>query len=67
MLASCPMDYVTDDVWALLQYAELYAKGVPPIAGGALDQAHAFNLAARFVWNEQRRVENELAARWRPT
>lgn len=33
--------------------AELYEKGLPPVAGGALDQANVFVEAARFVWSEQ--------------
>jgi hypothetical protein len=40
--------------WQLIEYAELYEKGLPPIAGGALEQTEYFRRAARFIWNEQR-------------
>jgi len=33
--------------------AELFYKGLPPIAGGVLDQAAVFVQAARFVRAEQ--------------
>jgi len=52
-LASCPKEYATDDVWEMLAAADLAAKGLPPVAGGQLDQTKSFLQAARFIWNEQ--------------
>jgi len=52
-LTDCPLDYVTDDIWETIEYAELYAKGLPPIAGGSLDQAKNFTDACRFILSEK--------------
>ncbi len=38
----------------MLPYARLYEKGLPPAAGGALDQAQAFLEACDFIWQEER-------------
>ncbi len=61
MLAGCPRRLIPADVWELLDYAELYRKGLPPEPGGALDQAAGFTLACRIVWAEQERMK---AAVW---
>lgn len=37
----------------VLLYADLYAKGCPPVSGGALDQSNWFIQACRFVWSEE--------------
>ena len=52
-ITCCPLEIIPDDVWDVIDYAELYEKGLPPIAGGALDQAKVFLDAARFIFNEQ--------------
>lgn len=52
-LEECPLAYVTDDIWELIQLAGLYEKGLPPISGGSLDQAHIFVEACRIIWAEQ--------------
>jgi len=52
-LTACPLQYVTGDVWRAIEYATLYAKGLPPVAGGALDQARQFVQAARRIWAEE--------------
>jgi len=53
-------EYVTADVWQTIQYARLYEKGLPPVAGGALDQAAVFVDACLFIWNEQAYWRNKL-------
>ena len=40
--------------------AALFDRGLPPVAGGALDQTAAFVEAARFVWAEESRWKNKL-------
>ena len=50
-------------MWELIALAELYEKGLPPVAGGALDQAAAFVDAVRFVWAEQARWKARLGIR----
>ena len=53
-------EYVTHDVWQVIQYAKLYEKGLPPVAGGALDQAAVFVDACLFIWQEQAYWRNKL-------
>ena len=48
----CPLELVPRPVWALLDMAALYRRGLPPVAGGALDQAQAFLDAVQFAWAE---------------
>lgn len=36
----------------MLECAELLKRGLPPVDGGALDQAAVFTEAARFAWQE---------------
>lgn len=63
ILTRCPMDAIGPDAIELMELADLYRRGIPPVAGGALDQAAAFNAACRFVWAERDRVEAEMQAR----
>jgi hypothetical protein len=58
-IVGCPQTFVTDDIWQMLHYCDLYEKGLPPIGGGALDQTRIFTDAASFVWREQNRWKNE--------
>jgi len=53
----CPLEYVKDEVWTVIECADLLKKGLPPVGAGMLDQAQVFIEAARFIWAEQ--------ARWR--
>ena len=59
-LTCCPLEYITDDVWEVIRYAELYEKGLPPVAGGALDQAKCFIEAAQFIMRENQYWKNKL-------
>jgi len=43
--------------------AEMTRNGLPPVHGGALDQAAKFLDACRFVWAEQKRHRLELKLR----
>jgi len=52
-IKQCPQTLVTADVWEAIEFAELYEKGLPPVAGGALDQAQVFIEACRMIWAEQ--------------
>jgi len=47
------LELITPDIWELLELAELYKKGLPPVDGGVLDQAADFVTACRFVWSEE--------------
>ena len=48
-LTACPLDVVPDEAWRAVGLADLYEKGLPPVAGGALDQAATFVEAAAFI------------------
>lgn len=59
-IEQCPLMLVTDDVWQLIELADLMEKGLPPVSGGALEQANSFIEACRLVWTEQRQYKNKL-------
>ena len=59
-VTTCPLDYADRRTWTLLELTDLYERGLPPVAGGALDQATTFIEAARFVRAEQTRHKAEL-------
>lgn len=48
----CPLDYVTEDIWEVIRYAELFERGLPPVAGGVLDQAATFVEATNIIRRE---------------
>ena len=52
-LTSCPNRYIGRDTADVLQYVGLCEKGLPPVAGGALDQSAWFIDAMSFVSNER--------------
>jgi hypothetical protein len=41
----------------MVDAAEMYEKGLPPVHGGTLDQAADFVRACRAVWNEEARCK----------
>ena len=43
--------------------AELTKQGLPPVHGGALDQAQKFLDACRFIWAEESYHKVELGVR----
>jgi len=59
-LTGCPRREIGADIWELLEYAELFRRGLAPEPGGALDQAAAFLRACGFIWGEQQRIEAEI-------
>lgn len=42
---------------------DLFKSGLPPIAGGVLDQSASFVRAARYFENEECKVSNERSSR----
>jgi len=48
----CPLELIDGDTWELLDAAVLYEKGLPPVAGGALDQTAYLIAAAAWIFNE---------------
>jgi hypothetical protein len=47
----------------LIDLCDLFGKGMPPIAGGTLDQSASFVNAVQFFDNEERKVRNERSSR----
>jgi len=50
-ISGCPNAYCSEIV-PLATVADLFAKGIPPIAGGSLDQSAWFLEANRILQNE---------------
>jgi hypothetical protein len=48
----CPLEFVDDEIWDLVRYADLMTKGLTPVSGGLLDQSASFVKAAHFVIEE---------------
>ena len=48
----CPAEWIDEDIFKMIGLAELYEKGLAPVAGGVLDQAAFFVHFAQRVWNE---------------
>ena len=59
-MTGCPLEYAGVDVLHALEIAELMKHGLPPLAGGSLDQTRVFLDAARFIWSERARMRAEL-------
>ncbi len=52
-ICDCPMMVISSDIQEVIEYAELYRKGLPPVQGGSLDQSKSFIVAANFIYKEQ--------------
>jgi len=59
-IACCPLDYITQDICFVIKLVHLYEKGLPPVAGGSLDQCQAFIHAADFVFSEETKYKKKL-------
>jgi len=55
-ITECPLKIITPDLTKVIELANFYEKGLPPVAGGVLDQAHIFNEACRLIFG----IENVL-------
>ena len=53
LIECCPLELIGGDIFEVIEYAELWEKGLPPVAGGALDQTKSFVVAARFIMAER--------------
>lgn len=51
-ITECPLNLITNDVWQVIRFTELFEKGLPPVAGGTLDQTMNFIETAMFVMSE---------------
>ena len=51
-LTTCPLEYVGGSLLEVLDFVELFERGLPPVAGGVLDQSRWFIEACRLGWVE---------------
>lgn len=59
-IEQCPLEIITADIWEAIDMANLYIEhGLPPVAGGQLDQTAVFLDAARFIANEKKSYETD--------
>lgn len=59
-ITGCPQRELTSDIFDLIEMSELYGKGLPPIAGGALDQTKSFIDAFRQLTRDQQTLKRAL-------
>jgi hypothetical protein len=57
-ITGCPNSYCTSVV-SVTGLVDLFEKGLPPVGGGALDQAVWFIEAARFLRNDEAQIRIE--------
>lgn len=58
IVADCPLKIIPRETWDVIELAGLYEKGLPPIAGGSLDQMRAFVAAFRIITAEKARCKS---------
>ena len=58
----CPNTFCSGIV-STIDIIDLFGKGLPPVAGGTLDQSVSFINAVRFFESEERKVQNERIGR----
>ena len=53
-LLECPIDYIDDDTYEMIELSKLYMEnGQPPVIGGVYDQTYNFIKVAQFVYDER--------------
>jgi len=66
-ITDCPLLLIGREVWEFVEFAKLYEKGLPPVAGGALDQAKNFIDAVSFYFDEVKYWKNKKGPTWQHT
>ena len=54
LITCCPIEYIGEDwewIEETIQMAGFYRKGLPPVAGGVLDQAQSFISACEQIFD----------------
>ena len=62
-ITRCPLDDIAPDAMECLELVALFREGLPPVAGGTLDQTESFLQAALFVWSDQNEAEAQTMRR----
>ena len=57
-ITSCPYDLIDEPTMQAIRIAGFWKKGLPPVAGGTLDQTVSITQACRFIWDEQQQWRN---------
>lgn len=52
-VATCPKEWIGTEIWRTMLFSDLYQKGNPPVAGGALDQTNWFLQFCMLAWSEE--------------
>lgn len=58
-ITDCPQRWIDDWVWQMIELAEMYEKGLPPVIGGVLDQTAYFVRFAKQVIDESAQYKME--------
>lgn len=59
-ITECPDRLITPDIWETIEMTEFWESGMPPAAGGVLDQTNIFVCMARIIMAEKRYWKNKL-------
>lgn len=63
-ITDCPEKLITPDIWEAIEMTEFWEKGLPPVAGGVLEQTHIFVCMARIIMAEKNYWKNKLGILW---
>jgi hypothetical protein len=58
-ITQCPNRFCGENARQAVRLANLTRKGLPPVAGGALDQTQSFISALELIWAEQAEYRRE--------
>ncbi len=53
IMTDCPLLYIGNDASMYMRFTRLFDKGMPPIAGGVLDQANKFIEAVEYISQQE--------------
>jgi len=63
LITCCPIDHIGKDwewIEETMQYSRLYKLGLPPVAGGVLDQAQSFISVCDQIFELESHWKKEL-------
>jgi len=58
-VTACPMLWIEPAIWELIDMAEFWEKGMPPVAGGVMDQTAYFVAFAQRVFAEEKKYKKK--------
>jgi len=60
LLTSCPRNQLGRSTIDLIESSDMYSKGLPPVAGGVLDQSQSFIDAHRLLTSDQQTLKRKM-------